>query len=51
MSGSVWLIKLLLAHLLTDFVLQPGSWIRDRPAEKNTVFPDRAIDRAMEQED
>lgn len=25
-----WLIKLLLAHLLTDFVLQPGSWIRSR---------------------
>jgi hypothetical protein len=30
MSGSIWLIKLLLAHLLTDFVLQPGSWVRDR---------------------
>jgi hypothetical protein len=30
MTGSVWLIKLLLAHLLTDFVLQPGSWVRDR---------------------
>lgn len=27
---STWLLKLLLAHLLTDFVLQPGSWIKDR---------------------
>jgi hypothetical protein len=30
MTGSIWLIKLLLAHLLTDFVLQPGSWVQDR---------------------
>src|ERR1700748_215078 len=30
MTGSVWLIKLLLAHLLTDFVLQPGAWVEDR---------------------
>lgn len=29
-TGSVWLTKLLLAHLLTDFVLQPGSWVEDR---------------------
>ncbi len=28
--ASIWLIKLLLAHLLTDFVLQPGSWIASR---------------------
>ncbi len=27
---SIWLIKLLLAHLLTDFVLQPWSWIASR---------------------
>jgi hypothetical protein len=26
----IWLIKLLLAHLLTDFVLQPTSWIESR---------------------
>lgn len=26
----VWLIKLILAHLLTDFVLQPTSWIGSR---------------------
>ena len=25
-----WLIKLILAHLLTDFVLQPTSWIESR---------------------
>ncbi len=27
---SIWLIKLLLAHLLTDFVLQPSGWIESR---------------------
>lgn len=26
----IWLTKLLLAHLLTDFVLQPASWIQSR---------------------
>jgi hypothetical protein len=26
----IWLIKVLLAHLLTDFVFQPGSWIKNR---------------------
>ena len=26
----IWLIKIILAHLLTDFVLQPGSWIESR---------------------
>lgn len=26
----LWLIKLLLAHLLTDFVLQPSGWIESR---------------------
>ncbi len=30
MTGSIWLTKLLLSHLLTDFILQPGSWIKDR---------------------
>ncbi|HVS96232.1 MAG TPA: DUF3307 domain-containing protein, partial [Puia sp.] len=28
--GSLWLTKLLLAHLLTDFVLQPRSWVEER---------------------
>lgn len=27
---QTWLIKLILAHLLTDFVLQPKSWIEQR---------------------
>lgn len=26
----IWLIKIVLAHLLTDFVLQPTSWIESR---------------------
>lgn len=26
----IWIIKLILAHLLTDFVLQPTSWIESR---------------------
>jgi hypothetical protein len=26
----VWLIKLVLSHLLTDFILQPKSWVEDR---------------------
>ncbi|HUQ67602.1 MAG TPA: DUF3307 domain-containing protein [Flavitalea sp.] len=30
MIEQIWLLKLLLSHLLTDFVLQPKSWINDR---------------------
>src|SRR5690242_17964502 len=26
----LWLTKLILAHLLTDFILQPTKWIEDR---------------------
>jgi hypothetical protein len=26
----IWLTKLLLSHLLTDFILQPKSWVADR---------------------
>lgn len=26
----IWLIKIILAHLLTDFVVQPASWIESR---------------------
>ncbi|HEX9510194.1 MAG TPA: DUF3307 domain-containing protein [Puia sp.] len=29
-TGTVWLTKLIIAHLLTDFVLQPAQWVRDR---------------------
>ncbi|HXB94844.1 MAG TPA: DUF3307 domain-containing protein [Puia sp.] len=28
--GSLWLTKLLLSHLLTDFVLQPAAWVEER---------------------
>ena len=27
---EIWLIRLLIAHLLTDFLMQPASWIRAR---------------------
>ncbi len=30
MPGAIWLTKLVLSHLLTDFVLQPSSWVEDR---------------------
>ena len=30
---SVWLIKLVLSHLITDFILQPTSWVNDRNAK------------------
>src|SRR5215217_1998036 len=35
MVEQIWLLKVLLSHLLTDFVLQPRSWINDR---KNRHF-------------
>ena len=28
--GTIWLTKLILAHLLTDFILQPRSWVEQR---------------------
>ena len=27
---TIWLLKLILAHLFTDFVLQPTQWVQDR---------------------
>jgi uncharacterized protein DUF3307 len=30
MPGTIWLTKLLLSHLLTDFILQPSAWVEDR---------------------
>lgn len=30
MIASTWFLKLIMAHLLTDFILQPGSWVEDR---------------------
>ncbi|HTL10320.1 MAG TPA: DUF3307 domain-containing protein [Chitinophagaceae bacterium] len=29
----VWITKLILAHLLTDFILQPARWVADRQAK------------------
>jgi len=29
-SEIVWLIRLLAAHLVTDFIFQPGSWVKAR---------------------
>ena len=28
--ASIWLIKLFLSHLITDFILQPKTWVEDR---------------------
>lgn len=32
-TAGIWFIKLLLSHLLTDFILQPKSWVEDRDAK------------------
>lgn len=37
-TEMTWLIKLVLAHLLTDFILQPQSWVKDRN-EKHFASP------------
>lgn len=29
-AAFIWLTKLILSHLLTDFILQPQSWVNDR---------------------
>jgi hypothetical protein len=29
-APAIWLAKLVFAHLLTDFILQPGQWVTDR---------------------
>jgi len=28
--ASIWVIKLFLSHLITDFILQPRAWVEDR---------------------
>ena len=33
-------IKLLLAHLLGDFVLQPTTWVLDKEIKKHNSIPD-----------
>jgi uncharacterized protein DUF3307 len=30
MAGSLWLTRMILSHLLTDFILQPTNWVEDR---------------------
>jgi len=29
-TATIWLIRAILSHLLTDFVVQPGTWVEDR---------------------
>lgn len=38
MEASLWLIKLILSHLLTDFILQPNKWIQKRKANHFSSF-------------
>ncbi|MBC7687328.1 MAG: DUF3307 domain-containing protein [Aquabacterium sp.] len=33
MIATAWLTKLILAHLITDFILQPKSWVADRTSK------------------
>jgi hypothetical protein len=37
-EASLWLIKLILSHLLTDFILQPGKWIQKRKEKHFASF-------------
>ena len=37
--AAVWLIKLILAHLITDFLLQPTSWVNNR-RQKHFASPE-----------
>lgn len=32
-EASIWLTKLILSHLITDFILQPKSWVEERSAK------------------
>jgi hypothetical protein len=32
-AAFIWLTKLILSHLITDFILQPKSWVDDRNAK------------------
>jgi Protein of unknown function (DUF3307) len=32
-AASIWLTKLILSHLITDFILQPKSWVEERTAK------------------
>lgn len=37
-EASLWLIKLILSHLLTDFILQPKKWIEKRKEKHFASF-------------
>ncbi|MEP6926978.1 MAG: DUF3307 domain-containing protein [Ginsengibacter sp.] len=37
-AASLWLIKLFLSHLLTDFILQPNTWIQKRKEKHFASF-------------
>ena len=37
-EASLWLIKLILSHLLTDFILQPNKWIQKRQEKHFASF-------------
>jgi hypothetical protein len=37
-EASLWLIKLILSHLLTDFILQPNKWIQKRKEKHFASF-------------
>ena len=36
-------IKLLLAHLLGDFLLQPTSWVKDKEQKVSQVFKPHTV--------
>ncbi|MBC7886945.1 MAG: DUF3307 domain-containing protein [Ferruginibacter sp.] len=37
-TASTWLIKIILSHLVTDFILQPKSWVDDRNEKHYASF-------------
>lgn len=37
MAATIWVIKLILSHLITDFILQPNSWIEQRKQKHFTA--------------
>ena len=32
-AAFIWLVKLILSHLITDFILQPKNWVDERTAK------------------
>lgn len=37
-AAFIWLTKMILSHLVTDFILQPGSWVKQR-TERHFASP------------